>query len=355
LPVWEEIVNQQPAFVADRPARRADRREFLLTAAGRAAAIAALPAAFTAAESAHAAVAAERPIIDAHMHVWASDLQRYPFAHPYAKNYGGMPHPGTVEMLIDDMDRHGCTHCVLVQTICHGWDNTYLADCVKKFPTRFKGHGLIDPTDAGVADKLEYWTKEHGLHGMRFSPLYYQNGANGGDGWLTAEATHRLWRKAEELGSVFNFYIGPQQLPKLATMAEAHPRVQVIVDHLSQVDLGSADPEPDFRQLLAMARYPNVWVKVSELSSVSKSKQYPFRDAYPYVQRVLEAFGPDRLLFGTGYPGTARAAYHRPTLDAEIALIDKEMAFLTPEDRGKILGQNAARLWHFQVEGDRKS
>ena len=316
------------------------RREFVQQAAQCAAAIA-LPA------RALAATSAARPVIDAHMHVWANDPKRYPFAHPYVANYPGMPHEGTVEMLIDDMDRHACTHCVLVQTICHGWDNAYLADCVRRFPQRFKGHGLIDPTDAKVADNLEYWTKEHGLVGMRFSPIYYQNGSHGGDAWLDGEPTRRLWRTAERLGSVFNFYIGPKQLPALGKLAQAHPGARVIVDHLSQIDLGAPDPEPDFRLLLAMAKHPNVWVKVSELSSVAKSRTYPFRDAFPYVQRVYEAFGPDRLLFGTGYPGSARAAYQRPTLAQEIVLIDKEIPFLTPADRDKILGQNAARLWGF--------
>lgn len=324
-----------------------DRREFLKALAHRAAAIGVLPAGLALSEHAASAAPVERPIIDAHMHVWANDPRRYPFPHPYVKDYQGMPHEGTVEMLIEDMDRHGCTHCVLVQTICHGWDNTYLADCVKRFPARFKGHGLIDPTDAKVADKLEFWTKEHGLHGMRFSPIYYQNGNHGGDGWLDAEETHRLWRKAEQLGSVLNFYIAARQLPALGKMAQKHPDVHVIVDHLAQIDLGVENPEPDFQLLLAMAQYPNVWVKVSELSSIAKSRTYPFRDAYPYVKRVYEAFGPDRVLFGTGYPGSARAAYQRPTLKQEIDLLDKEMPFFTKENREKILGLNAARLWGF--------
>jgi L-fuconolactonase len=132
-------------------------------------------------------------------------------------------------------------------------------------------------------------------------------------------------------------------------MVQAHPNVRAIVDHLSQMDLSAENPEPDFRLLLAMAQYPNVWVKVSELSSVSKSHQYPFTDAYPYVNRVYETFGPERLLFGTGYPGTARAAYQRPTLDKEIELIDKEIPFFTKDDREKILGRNAAKLWGFMA------
>lgn len=330
------------------PGRNVNRRDFFSDAASRALAIGALPATLALADRALAAPGVERPIIDAHMHVWANDPKRYPFAHPYTKDYQGMPHEGTVEILVDDMDRHGCTHAVLVQTICHGWDNSYLADCVKRYPNRFKGHGLVDPTDAKVADKLEYWTKEHALAGMRFSPIYYQNGRHGGDGWIDAEHSHRLWRKAARLGSVFNFFIAPRQLPALGKMAHAHPDVRIVVDHLSQMDLSADDPEPDFRLLLAMAQHSNVWVKISELTSVSKSHKYPFRDAYPYVKRVYEAFGPDRLLFGTGYPGSARGAYKRPTLAEEIDLVDKLVPFFTAEDRQKILGQNAAKLWGFE-------
>jgi len=299
-------------------------------------------------ETANAAAAPDPIVCDTHMHVWADDPQRYPFPHPYIPDFKGPKNPGTVEMLIEDMDRHGCTHAVLVQVIFHGWDNTYIADCVQRYPDRLRAHGLIDPTDPDVADKLEFWMTEHGLHGMRFSPIYYQNGRHGGDGWLDAAETHRLWKTAERLGAVFNFFIAPPQLSKLATMVRAHPGVPVIIDHFSQVDLGADDPEPDFRRLLEMARFPNVRVKVSELSSVSKSKEYPFPDAYPYVKRVYEAFGPDRLLFGTGYPGSARSAYKRPTLAEEIALIRETIPCFPPEDAVKILGTNAATLWNLK-------
>jgi hypothetical protein len=64
--------------------------------------------------------------------------------------------------------------------------------------------------------------------------------------------THRLWKMAEKLVSVFNFFIAPQQLPKLARMVKAHPGVNITIDHLSQIDLGKT-PEPQMRLLLAMA------------------------------------------------------------------------------------------------------
>jgi predicted TIM-barrel fold metal-dependent hydrolase len=326
-----------------------DRRTFMQSVASSTAAISALPAVLSLSDRVHAAPSAKPPIIDTHMHVWANNPLRYPMHHPYDKDFKEAPHEGTVEMLMKDMDRHGCSHSVLVQVIYHGWDNTYVADCVKQNPKRLKAHGLIDPTDPKVAEKMEFWMKEHELHGMRFSAIYYQNGQHGGDSWINARDTHRLWRKAEELGAVFNFFIAAKQLPKLEKMVRSHPKVRIVIDHLSQLDLGAGDPEPDVRLLLAMAKYPNVWVKVSELSSVSKSGRYPFTDAYPYVKRVYEAFGPDRLLFGTGYPGAARAAYKRPTLGKEIDFIRKEIPFFTPEDREKILGRNAAQLWGFSI------
>jgi len=296
------------------------------------------------------ATAADRktaPIIDTHMHVWGNNEQRYPFPHPYMADFSlrDVPHPATVEMLISDMNQNACTHAVLVQVIYHGWDNSYIADCVRRYPDRFKAHGLIDPTDPKVADKLEFEVREHGLHGMRFSPIYYQGNNHGGDDWLDAPETHRLWRMAEKLNSVFNFFIAPRQLPKLARMVKAHPDVKITIDHLSQIDLGR-DPEPQMALLLSMARFPNVYVKVSELTSVSRSGQYPFQDAYPYVRRVYEAFGPHRLLFGTGYPGSARAAYKRPTLAREIELVNR-FPFFSKSDREMMLGLNASKLWGF--------
>jgi predicted TIM-barrel fold metal-dependent hydrolase len=285
------------------------------------------------------------PVIDTHMHVWSGNLKRWPFDHPYTPDFKSKTTAATGEILVEEMDRFGVTHCILVQTIFHGWDNTYTVHCLKKYPGRFKAHGLIDPTDPRVADKLEYWVKEHDLSGMRFSPIYYVNGNHGGDAWLTSQAHHQAWKKAGELGAVFNYFIHTNQLPKLEKMVQRYPQVSIVIDHISQIDLGVDDPLPALKKLLALARYPNVAVKISDLTSVSKSGKYPFPDAYPWVKRVYDAFGPDRLLWGTGYPGAVRADFQRPTVKKELELIRQHIPFFTDQDRDKILGLNAARIW----------
>jgi L-fuconolactonase len=299
------------------------------------------------------------PVIDAHMHVWSDDPTRFPFAHPYDAKFIPPKVPASLAILLEEMDQHGITHCVLVQTIYHGWDNRYLAQCLKAQPKRFRGQGLIDPTDPQVAKNLEIAMREYGLAGVRFSPMYYQADRlpeteknrgvrQGSDAWLNARASDRLWEKAAELGAVFNFFIASEQLPKLEDMVRRHPKVKVVIDHLARVDLSAKDPEPEIDKLLALARYPNVWVKVSELGIISPSKKHPYRDTHGLIKKVYDAFGPDRLLWGTGFPGATRVEAGRPTLEQELELI-REVRFFSAADRARILGKNAAKVWGFET------
>lgn len=283
------------------------------------------------------------PVIDTHMHVWSGDPRRFGFENPYSPGSQPSGTAGTVELLLEEMQEFGVTQCVLVQVIYHGWDNRYVAHCLKEHPQRFRGQGLIDPTDPQVADKLEYWMKEHALSGMRFSPIYY----TGKDDWVDGPAHHALWQKAGELGAVFNYFISTPQLPRLERMIARYPDVHVVIDHLARIDLKADDPLPEFQKLLRLARYPNVYTKLSELSVISPSGEYPYRDTFAWVRRMYDAFGPHRLMWGTGFPGKTRVENGRPDLRQELDLVQREIEFFTEEDRVQILGANAARLWKF--------
>ena len=254
----------------DEPRHPVDRREFL-ESTGRCAVALGWAGAMLApgcGPGEEPPAPAPRPVVDTHMHVWANDPARYPFPHPYIPGfqYADVPAEGTTEMLLEDMDRNGVTHSILVQVIYHGWDNSYVVDSLRAHPDRFRGHGLIDPTDPEVADRLEYWVKEHGLSGMRFSPIYYLDGSKGGDGWLNHPHTDKLWKRARQLGAVFNFFIATQQLPKLEEMVRRHPEVKVCIDHLSQIDLTLEDPPRSSR---------NCWPSPSTPTSGSRSPSSP--------------------------------------------------------------------------------
>src|SRR5436190_54880 len=108
-----------------RPTGAISRRSFLALAAG-------------------AAFAAPRSlVIDAHVHVWTNETSAFPFAHPYDPKFKPPAVAGTAELLLEEMDQHAIDAAVLVQVIYYGWDNRYLAQCVKRHPQRFRAQGLI--------------------------------------------------------------------------------------------------------------------------------------------------------------------------------------------------------------------
>ena len=133
-------------------------------------------------------------------------------------------------------------------------------------------------------------------------------------------------------------------------MVKRFQGVRVVIDHLARVDLTGPDPQTEFGKLLKLAVYPNVWAKVTELQIISASKEYPFPDTFPWVRQMYDAFGPERLLWGTGFPGVTRENANRLSLEQELALIREHIPFFTETDREQIMGRNAVELWGFEKE-----
>jgi predicted TIM-barrel fold metal-dependent hydrolase len=302
-----------------------DRRQFLFLA-GAAAAAPALSAAKP-----------EPLIIDTHLEVWTDD-PRFPFHQPEHPELKREPVQAPIENEVEDMREFGLKYAVLVNPRVFGWDNSYISYSLHKYPGLFVAHGLIDPLGPDPAGQLRYWMKEHDFQGMRFSPIYAPQST-----WLNSKDLYPLWREAERLGAVFNFYILPQQMPMLEDMAERFPGVKIVVDHLGKPDLKAADPWADFRKMYRLKRFPHVWISASEPYEISLTKQYPYRDVYPYYKAVYEEFGAKKLIWGTGYP---KPRWEIP-MDKELEFVNSVCDFYTPADRELILGRNALGIWKF--------
>jgi predicted TIM-barrel fold metal-dependent hydrolase len=277
-----------------------------------------------------------RLLIDTHLEVWTLD-PKYPFHHPERPNLT-VNVSAPIENQVAQMSDYGLKYAVLINPRYYGWDNSYIRDCLHRYPKLFVAHGLIDPLDPEVAERLRYWITEHGFQGMRFSPLYHPDST-----WLNSKDHYPLWREAERLGAVFNFYIRPHQIPMLAEMAARFPGVKVVVDHLGKPDLRRRDPWPEFRKMFALKKYPQVWISASEPYELSLTKQFPYRDTIPFFKAAYEEFGGRQLIWGTGYP---RPRWELP-MEKELEFVDDVLDFYTPEDRERLLGKNALEIWKF--------
>ena len=291
---------------------------------------------FLAQALAAAAPKQERLIIDTHLEVWTLD-PKFPFAHPERPNLK-VDLPAPIENQVEQMRDFGLKYAVLINPRYFGWDNSYISYSLHRYPKLFVAHGLVNPEDPKVAERLRYWVKEHGFQGMRFSPIYHPKST-----WLNSQEHYPLWREAERLGAVFNYYILPHQMPMLGEMCGRFPRVKVVVDHLGKPDLRLPDPWPEFRKMFALKKFPQVWISASEPYELSLTKEFPYRDTYPFFKAVYEEFGGKQLIWGTGYP---RPRWELP-MDKELEFVDVHLDFYTPADRELLLGKNALRIWKF--------
>ncbi|MBI1353799.1 MAG: amidohydrolase family protein [Acidobacteria bacterium] len=285
---------------------------------------------------ASAAPANDRLLIDTHLEIWDID-PRFPFAHPERPEFKAKDR-APVENQIEQMKDFNIRYAVLINPRYYGWDNRYIAHALHLHPDKFVAHGLLDPLDPKAPEKLRYWIADQGMHGMRFSPIYHRQST-----WLNSKEHYPLWKEAERLGAVFNYYIAPEQMPMLADMAERFPGVKIVVDHAGKPDLKLADPWPEFRKMFALKKFPQVWISSSEPYEMSEIKEYPYPDTWVFYKAIYDEFGPERIIWGTGYP---RPRWELP-MDKEIEFVDKWCDFYSDADRELLLGKNALKIWKF--------
>jgi L-fuconolactonase len=269
-------------------------------------------------------------VIDPHVHVWKHD-PRYPWAtqtkRPPEKD-------ATPEMLLALMRAHGVARTVIIQVIYYRWDNSYAADVLRQYPQYFRGVARVNPESPAAPDDLSRLVVEQGFQGVRLSPAEDATGD-----WIRGALMPPLWKRCLELQASMNILTGTVRLPDIGSLVEKFPALTVVIDHMADCP---ADRPDELKKLLALARYPLVFVKVSHTWSVSR-QAYPYRDAQEQVKRLYDAFGPQRLMWGTDWPLVeAHCDYGKA-----LAMVRDEMKFLNDDDKSWMLSRTVERVWKF--------
>ena len=276
-------------------------------------------------------------IVDAHVHVWAQDPARYPW-QPLLSHVPVPTYPAPVEDLLAEMDAAGVDRAVLVQPSVYGWDNSYLCDCLARWPDRFAGIGLVDPRGRDPAGDLARW-RERGCQGVRLNLI-----RQGDPAWLAEAGCDAFWRAVEALGQAVSFHMDLEQAGTVAALARRHPAVPFLVDYLGPSVHRGGDPGPWLDRLAGEA---NVGFKL--LSAGEDSRQpYPFPDLMPFYAEVFRRFGPHRMVFGSDFPGVRFACRY-----AEAMAWPARLPFLSEADRRTILKETPARYWRFGQLSDK--
>jgi len=195
------------------------RRGFLNTSLGAAAAFAAQG---PAAGQAPAPQAARRRIIDAQVHLWKANTPDRPWP---PNTVPQLPEPFGYDKLIPMMNEAGVERVVIVPPSWEGDRIDYAMEAHAKYPTRFGIMGRIPLADPRSAALLPKWKEQPGMLGIRVSFNSEQMA------WLGNGTADWFWPAAEKAGIPVMF-LAPGNLPTFARIAERHPQLRLIVDHM---------------------------------------------------------------------------------------------------------------------------
>ncbi|MGZ5117855.1 MAG: amidohydrolase family protein [Burkholderiales bacterium] len=264
-------------------------------------------------------------IVDSQVHIWGANTPERPWPQR------GEPQraiPFGKDELLREMDKAGVDRTVIVPPMWEGDRNDLAIEAARTHPDRFAIMGRLDATAPESKGKLRTWRAQPGMMGLRFSftaPILQPLLTEGRMDWV--------WNEAEEAGVPLYVLVKPSDVQLIDQVAARHPGLKLVMDHLA-LPLDKKDDEA-FRGLdnvLALARRPNIAVKVSSLPNFS-TQAYPYRNLHPFVRRVYDAFGAKRMFWGsdlTRLSGTYREC---------VTMFAEEIPWLSQEDLSWIMGR----------------
>jgi predicted TIM-barrel fold metal-dependent hydrolase len=272
--------------------------------------------------------------IDAHVHVWTPDVQKYPVAAGMDKSKVE-PDSFTPEELFAHCKPCGVDRIVLIQMSFYKYDNAYMIDAIRRFPGTFAGVGIVDHTQPDVAAQMQKLA-DQGCRGFRLAGWGPQP-----EKYFSDEGIATMWRTGAEKNLNMGLLINPDALPTVDKLCQKFPDTPVVIDHFARVGITGEIREAELNLLCGLAKHKKVAVKTSAFYALGK-KAAPYTDLLPMIKRCYEAFGPDRLMWASDCPFQVENGHaYRPSVE----LIEKHADFLSADDRRKLLHDTAARIY----------
>jgi len=269
-------------------------------------------------------------IIDAQVHLWSQGLP------------SNASHWQITSFLPDEaiamMDEVGVDGAIIHPP---GWDpnSTEIAlKAVQDYPGRFAVMGSV-PLEPASTDRIETSRQTPGMLGLRFVMLGETRAKMVGDGTLDW-----LWAAAEKANVPISM-LATDCLSDIGAVAERHPGLRLTIDHLGGrgglTTLKDDAAMKHMPELIRLARHHNIAVKATGAPGYS-SEGYPFRPMHTYLRQIYDAFGPERMFWGTDIskmPCSWRQC---------VTMFTEELGWLNADDKRLIMGDAIAAWWGWE-------
>jgi len=269
-------------------------------------------------------------VIDTHAHIYSPDEKRYPPIEKPLRPPGGK---GSIEDLKKESQANGVSAVCTIQTSTfYRFDNRYICDTAAVNKDWVAGVCTLDPDDTHSPGLLRHHAEKFGLRGMRSIPAR--------DGRLDHPGVRALWKSAMEGGLVINVLINRDKADQCATLLKAFPGLRVVLDHCLNLKAGEEE-QAILADVLKLSAYKNLHAKLTFIPTGSRTG-FPCADMHASCLKVIDAFGPERCVWGSDFPcelWTPRVSY------ADHLRIFQQALPLSEDARAAILGTTSRRLW----------
>jgi L-fuconolactonase len=250
-------------------------------------------------------------IVDAHHHFWDPSTADYPWLTDELAAIRRAFGPGDLGPLLRTS---GVDATVLVQT------RSSLEETVDFLATAeatsfVRGVvGWVDLTDPAVGDTIAGLRARPGGH--RLVGIRHQAHDEPDPEWLLRDDVVRGVEAVGRAGLVYDLLVRPRELPAALVLARRLPDVRFVIDHIAKPPIATRALEPWSSLIEPFHEVPNVACKVSGMVTEADWATWTRYDLRPYVERILDVFGPERLMFGSDWPVCLLAATYEEVLTA---------------------------------------
>jgi L-fuconolactonase len=279
-------------------------------------------------------------IVDAHHHFWDPGTAEYPWM---TDEVAAIRRPFGPQDLRPLLEANGVDHTVLVQARS-SLDETRELLTTAQFVDFVAGVvGWVDLTDPTLPELLA--ELREGPGGRYLAGVRHQVHDEEDPRWLLRPAVLRGLEAVADADLTYDLLVRPRELPAALAVARRFTHLTFVIDHMAKPAI-SQGADPAWEEGMApFSELPNVSCKLSGMVTEADWASWTAADLTPFVQRVREWFGDERLIFGSDWPVCLLAASY----DRVMGALLEALGDLTPAARTAVLGGNAVRVYRLDI------
>jgi L-fuconolactonase len=271
-------------------------------------------------------------IIDSHQHFWKYDAVGHAWITDAMSAIKRDFMPEEFERECDANEVHGS---IVVQVDQSEDETHFLLDLAEHYKRIVGVVGWVDFRSPSVEERLQYFSQFKKLCGFRHIAEVEA------DDFLVGGDFIRGISRLREFGFTYEILIYPKQLPAAIELVSRFPEQKFVVNHAAKPLIRAGVGEPWTSYMKTIAQNPNVFCKVSGLVTEADWVHWKPEDICPYLGVVLEAFGPERLMFGSDWPVCLLAATYGQVKKLVEIYVEAHAAKHKPD----IFGGNTIRFY----------